>query len=456
MASKRIILLLDGTWNDLDVGPRDTNIVRLQTIFAKTLGAEPAPIAKLAAQPEAAPNQQIVSGYTTKGDGGDVEHIVFYERGVGTGALDRLGGGILGRGLARNVRRAYKFLSYYYAPGDQIFIFGFSRGAFTARSLVGFVAAAGLLTREACTIDNEAKAWAYYRTAPNDRLPGEWAALTPHVHGRTAVQVACLGVFDTVGALGIPLGIFWRSNRQRSAFHDVNLSSIVKVNLHAVAIDEHRRPFEAAVWRKPRFKHFASHTEQVWFAGAHADIGGGYIDESKRKSESLAALDDISLDWMLKRLRFHFPELLLDGSHRMQLSPAHALAPQHEARKLYYRFAAFSLRSIANSSIPHMAWHERNVCYDRHADPVAEMVHVSALERLGANVQCDNRTTRYRPKNLLHALGAIKTTYAAERPKEAGPDILLVDWSGDVLDCGNPQHQARAQTIVAAAEERLR
>ena len=333
---------------------------------------------------------------------------------------------------------------------------GFSRGAFTARSLVGYVAAAGLLTRGACTIANEARAWAFYRTAPNDRLPGEWAALTPHVHVRTAVQVDCLGVFDTVGALGIPLGIFWRSNRQRSAFHDVNLSSIVKVNLHAMAIDEHRRPFEAAVWRKPRFKHFASHTEQVWFAGAHADIGGGYINEATRRSENLAALDDISLDWMLKRLRYHFPEILRDRSHRMPLSPAHTLAPQHEARKSFYRFAAFSLRSIANSAIPRMGWHERNVCYDRHADPVAEMVHVSALERLGASVQFDNRTARYRPKNLLHALDAIKTTYAAVRPPEAGPDILVADWSGEVLDRGNPQHKERARAIIAAADERLR
>ena len=84
------------------------------------------------------------------------------------------------------------------------------------------------------------------------------------------------------------------------------------------------------------------------------------------------------------------------------------------------------------------------------------MVHVSALERLGASVQFDNRTARYRPKNLLHALDAIKTTYAAVRPPEAGPDILVADWSGEVLDRGNPQHKERARAIIAAADERLR
>ena len=113
-------------------------------------------------------------------------------------------GGAFGEGLSRNIRRAYKFLSFHYNEGDQVFIFGFSRGAYTARSLVGYIHSAGLLQRDNCTEILENTAWGFYRTPPNDRLPGVWSSLTPYVHRRDAVRIACLGVFDTVGALGIP------------------------------------------------------------------------------------------------------------------------------------------------------------------------------------------------------------------------------------------------------------
>ena len=132
--AKRIILLLDGTWNDADVGPFDTNIVRLREIIARSLDS-PSSVTPSDGSAAANATAKPVSGRTYQGQ---TEHLVFYERGVGTGPLlDRIKGGSFGDGLSGNIRRAYKFLSFYYEPGDQIFVFGFSRGAYTARSLVG-------------------------------------------------------------------------------------------------------------------------------------------------------------------------------------------------------------------------------------------------------------------------------------------------------------------------------
>ena len=176
MAAKRIIMLLDGTWNDADLSASDTNIVRMREIIARSLDIKSALIPQGTNALTSNSDQKVVTGRTFQ----DVEHLIFYERGVGTGPLlDRIKGGSFGDGLAGNIRRAYKFLSFHYEKGDQVFIFGFSRGAYTARSLVGYVAAAGLLKREKCTPDLKSKAWEYYRTVPYDRMPGIWAELTP-------------------------------------------------------------------------------------------------------------------------------------------------------------------------------------------------------------------------------------------------------------------------------------
>src|SRR5262249_46928822 len=133
----------------------------------------------------------------------------------GTGAHDRVSGGGFGAGLDLNIRRAYRFLSFHYVPGDEIFIFGFSRGSYTARSLTGYLGAVGLLRCEACTKETENQAWSFYRTPPNDRLSGVWKALEPLVHPRAEFRVRCLALFDTVGALGVPVERFRRLNRDQ-------------------------------------------------------------------------------------------------------------------------------------------------------------------------------------------------------------------------------------------------
>ena len=300
---KRIILLLDGTWNDIDAGPKDTNIVRMRGLISRHLVR----MSSHGHSGDGGGGDKKVHGYTKSGK----EHIVYYERGVGTGAFDRFRGGAFGEGLTQNIRHAYKFLSFWYEPGDEIFIYGFSRGAYTARSLVGYLGSAGLLLRDNCNEELEALAWRYYRTPPNDRMPADWRRLTDNAHDRAELRVKLLGVFDTVGSLGIPASIAWRLNRNENGFHDVELSSLTDVNLHAVAIDEHRWPFQATLWRQPPFKKSDTKVEQVWFSGAHSDVGGGYIDEEKRKRDAPYA-DNVTLDWMVRRTKRHYPDFPFD------------------------------------------------------------------------------------------------------------------------------------------------
>jgi uncharacterized protein (DUF2235 family) len=273
---KTIILLLDGTWNDADSGDADTNIVRLRELIAKTTGT------------------------------GTRRNVVLYQRGVGTGWLNRVQGGAFGAGLSQNVRNAYRFLCANYQPNDKVFVFGFSRGAYTVRSLAGYVAVNGIIKSERLNPQTESRAWTYYKTGPAARLSGVACEIQQDIHQVQHPLFECLAVFDTVGTLGIPFQVFWRFNRHLYEFHDVTLSDVAKVNLHALAIDEHRWPFEATPWRRSKFTRLTNITEQCWFAGCHSDIGGGNIDDASRirsdPTKRIIKLDDLTLQWMLQRI----------------------------------------------------------------------------------------------------------------------------------------------------------
>ncbi|WP_051335367.1 DUF2235 domain-containing protein [Methylocapsa acidiphila] len=459
--SKQLILLLDGTWNDADIGPYDTNIVRLRELINKSL--EPDRLATGA--------KHFAGSREYSED--NRQRIIFYERGVGTGALvDRVFGGAFGGGLGDNVRRAYKFLSWYYAPGDQIFIFGFSRGAYTARSLVGLIACSGLLKRASCNPELEARVWDFYHTKPNDRLPSVFDGLTEHVHPREAFAISCVGVFDTVGALGVPLPQFRLRNREAYGFHNVDLGSITKCNLHALAIDEHREPFEATPWRKPKFQAFSREmtVEQVWFAGAHADVGGGYIPEQERRTFTQEgwlrkkALDDITLDWMLRRVRAHYPDfpVKLDDPHVWEgPDPSWATADQHNSRSLTYCVRPFVHRSINNYAgqatfwMRHIPYWSRDnfVGHDRHAEPLGEMVHISALERYGEPVPVSGRQNSYAPQSLKVTLPYIGATYAVPgSPLRQPRDVRVVDWDGESLDPTHDDGRSKVAALLLGRE----
>jgi uncharacterized protein (DUF2235 family) len=221
---------------------------------------------------------------------------------VGTGnGLDHWLGGALGAGLEAHLYEAYRFLVANYAPGDEIYLFGFSRGAFTARSLAGLVRNAGILSRS--HIDQYDNAIALYRRRADDpksttaREHRERYAIEPFT------PVHFIGVWDTVGALGIPHPAFTR----KYEFHDTELSGAVHHAYHALAIDEHRKPYAATLWtNKPkRLYEYPGDgiaqqdalqvIEQVWFPGAHSDVGGGY------GSRHTPNLSDLTLDWMMTK-----------------------------------------------------------------------------------------------------------------------------------------------------------
>ena len=415
---KSIILLLDGTWNDAEFGATDTNIVRLRDALGMTLRES------------------------------SRSHVLYYERGVGTGPFDKIRGGAFGQGLEANVRRAYRFLASKYDPGDEVFIFGFSRGAYTARSLVGFIGAAGLLTPKNCTHKMDSLAWHFYRTRPGDRFSAEGLELAKHTYGESQFKVSCLAVFDTVGALGVPFRYFSRANREIYEFHDVYLSGIADLNLHAVAIDEHRVPFAATLWRRPAVAHIQNEAEQAWFPGSHADVGGGYTNRLGERNTK--ALDDLSLDWMLRGISRRFPrfpitEWIGDAADKA----AYYTAPQHESRRGIYRVYPIAVRSVANRSIQ-VTGRQRLVSYERHDDPIGESVHISALERLGRRVQSSGMLTSYRPANLIAALPMLRASYDGGGVRH----LTITDWNAEVI-ADDAAGKEKATAIISAAEERL-
>jgi hypothetical protein len=448
---RRLVLFLDGTWNKDDADHPPTNIVRMREILK--IGVDQA-LAQAPPRPSATSGSSATGSFIEENDR-LVEYVVYYDRGVGTGAwLDPIKGGVLGRGLGRNIRQAYRFLSEHYAEGDEIYVFGFSRGAFTARSLVGYLYAIGLLKPRSCTPENERRAWRHYRRKPQDRYCAEWFALEPFVFDRKALRIACLGVFDTVGALGVPLSSFRIANAERFAFHNTELSSIVDVSLHAVAIDERRRPFEAALWQRPKFKRDERATvEQVWFPGAHADIGGGYADWT-RDGPARTGREELALAWMIARVNALTPGLHFarfeDAGHRpLRLDlPAAVGATIHRPWRSITRFRR-AARCI--NQIPPLSQRgTRTVGTRPHADPIHEAVHIGALALLahpdGVPYEGDAWSTPYRPVNLVAALPAIAATYRAAGPAiwqawapfarrlpdgtVSEPELCVVDWDG--------------------------
>jgi uncharacterized protein (DUF2235 family) len=214
--------------------------------------------------------------------------LIHYHSGVGTGRFDHLRGGAFGFGLSANILEAYRFVARHFEPGDALFLFGFSRGAYTARSLAGLIRTCGILRR--LSRERLDEAYALYRRRDDTSHPrGVEASLFRRMHSHET-RIRCIGVWDTVGALGIPGGGFRWLNR-RWTFHDVDLSSTVDNAFQALAIDEERSVFVPALWRRQPGT-AGQRLEQVWFAGAHSNVGGGYAD---------AGLSDLAFLWMKQR-----------------------------------------------------------------------------------------------------------------------------------------------------------
>ena len=222
--------------------------------------------------------------------------LLHYELGVGTSRDDRLIGGAFGYGLSRNIRNGYQFLATNYVPGDRVFLFGFSRGAYTARSLAGLIHRCGILRSESA--DKVDDAFAFYRDRTSATDPKSVAAhLFRQMYAHADSRVYLIGVWDTVGALGIPANLpgWERVSREFSGweelwgFHDTRLSPEITFAYHALAIDEQRPPYQPTLWDEDAERTGDQVLEQVWFAGVHSEVGGGSADSS---------LSDIALLWM--------------------------------------------------------------------------------------------------------------------------------------------------------------
>ena len=258
--SKKIILCADGTWNTPHGPaemPDDTNVRKLYLLLKD-----------------------------------DDSQLKYYDSGVGTDGspFEHFFGGTMGEGLFQKVQDGYAFLSYVWDPGDEIFIFGFSRGAYTARSLAGMIALFGVPTTN---LDNQTvkRVFDVYRITDPVAQKAAKEPLTSE-YGLTDVDVRMLGVWDTVGALGIPGHLFSDFDQAKYGFLDTTLSPCIKSAFHALSIDERRGSFLPTLWTNPEGTPRANDAqlEQVWFPGVHCDVGGSYVESQ---------LSNITLRWML-------------------------------------------------------------------------------------------------------------------------------------------------------------
>jgi uncharacterized protein (DUF2235 family) len=260
--TRRLIVCCDGTWNKLE--QKDGG------------GYAPTNVAKIA------------RSISPLGNG--MEQVVFYDPGVGTGnALDRWTGGAMGVGLSDNVKDGYQFLMHNYTQHDEIYLFGFSRGAYTVRSLAGLIRKCGLLRKEHSGRIGEA--YDIYRIrgdgADSDRAD---KFRDKYSWQPQPTPIKLIGVWDTVGALGVPGNLFRTIFGGKYRFHDVTLSSSVSFAYHALAIDEKRRSFKATLWEQSdKGRAAGQKLEQAWFPGVHSDVGGGY---------AAAGLSDEAFHWM--------------------------------------------------------------------------------------------------------------------------------------------------------------
>lgn len=334
---KRIVICSDGTWNrpeeDLEKDV-PTNVLRLARAIR--------PVAF---------------------DG--VPQQVFYDWGVGS-YHDKVVGGATGRGLTKNIVDGYRYITQNYAPGDEIFLFGFSRGAYTVRALCGMINNCGILKRPDARLTT--KAFELYRKpGPSNHPEGENSKAFRKAHSHPSRAVAFVGVWDTVGAMGIPfsfLGMF----DDKDEFYDTKIGPNVRVARHALALDEWREDFEPTVWQ-PREN---LDLKQVWFAGSHSDVGGSYAPDKRDGT----LLSDIPLGWMMDQAKLaglRFERHLRDG-----LKP-NSLSKLNVSRRSFYRIKAKYFRDV-----------------DHELGDV--LIHRSVKERFDGDAS-------YRSKNLIRFVG---------------------------------------------------
>jgi uncharacterized protein (DUF2235 family) len=387
---KRLILCFDGTWSALTDPKVLTNVVKLADLV------------------------------TVSHDG--VPQITYYNSGVGTGGrLDQFLGGVFGYGLKGNVKRGLTFLALNWEAGDEIYLFGFSRGAYTARALAGVIGAAGIPV----DIKHAEHHWNRYQQiaklqpkrgtprdseewrkaqAAIDEIRQEFVHLARNVDDNgnwQNVPIKCVGVWDTVGSYGVPSGFglgalpfmftYWTRG-----FRDTQFGRTVEVGLHAIAVDERRRPFMPTFWTlRPRAQdqpvESPPNVQQVWFAGVHANVGGGYEN---------SGLSDLSLAWMLAQVHDRTGLRFNDLTVREDVWPCSAGTLYTSSRwnwiNPYRSILPKPSTGLRARLLTWLGWRRRQ------SVRLNEQVHWSVSERLGWPQSLVERgpPCRYAPPNL--------------------------------------------------------
>jgi uncharacterized protein (DUF2235 family) len=223
--------------------------------------------------------------------GQNAQRRVYYEPGVQWVDWRQITDVARGRGINRQIRRAYGFLASHYKPGDRVFLLGYSRGAYAVRSLAGVIDQVGLLRGDAATERNVQLVYRHYQLDPASHAAKVFSNKFCH----PAVPIEMVGVWDTVKALGVRLPFFWLMSEHEHAFHNHSLGHSIKHGFHALALHETRVVFDPVLWTCP--PNWSGNIEQVWFRGAHADIGGQI-----GSFQAARPLANIPLVWMLERM----------------------------------------------------------------------------------------------------------------------------------------------------------
>ncbi len=368
---KKLVIFCDGTWNEPI--ERGTNVMRtMQATANEDLHGNP--------------------------------QVLHYIAGVGTRGGEKVAGGVFGRGISENIADAYSFIVSNYEKDDEIYLFGFSRGAYTARSIAGLVHNFGILKRYKLYLVREV--YDHYKKPDAAWKPGgdESKKFREENCHPYPANIRFLGVWDTVGALGAPYGELtgWLVDKLFGcSFHDVTLSDSVQSAYHAMAADERRWPFRptnidlTAAHRARNDENMAREGgfplyEEKWFPGVHSDVGGGYKEYG---------LSDGALEWMVGRARqngLNIAELSeADFSPDRRFNPDNKQAIHH-SQKLYYQVLTLVTVKILSLVYP---WKDRplrkNVTWKgEYIRPIRPGADVDAVK---AKKDAD---PTYKPKNV--------------------------------------------------------
>jgi uncharacterized protein (DUF2235 family) len=442
---KRLVVCFDGTWNALLNPKLVTNVVKLANAVSAT------------------------------GEDG-ISQVVYYNSGVGSGGpIDRVLGALFGFGVKSNLKRGLAFLALNYegldedVPDkvpDEIYLFGFSRGAYTARALGGVIGAAGI----PMDFSKLEQHWEFYRELSKlrikrDKYPvdskkwlrwdGEMEALKKDRQNAVRypeVPIKCVGVWDTVGSYGIPIG--WGLNSigrlftsWTRGFRDTHIGDRVEIGLHAIAVDEMRRPYVPTLWTAKENPPAGQHVEQVWFPGVHSNIGGGFVQ---------CGLSDLALTWMIAEVRERTGLEFNESNLAESVSPCSAAT----LRRPGIGWLVSRLRPAVRQVLPrprtaigvrilHMLRKLVRLAGAAPPKPINEKVHWSVLERRSWPITLVGRRQRkYAPTNLPARIDEVaKPTEREIRMRDAS---RAWDVANKVQRCPLEEVGARCQCRAAA------